>query len=62
MALLSKREVSERLKVSLAHIGRLENDEDYAHLGFPKRVQISFRVYWVAEEIDAWVQGFIDRR
>ncbi|GAO38366.1 hypothetical protein SCH01S_14_00310 [Sphingomonas changbaiensis NBRC 104936] len=62
MALLTKREVCERLKISLAHLGRLENDPAYAHMGFPKRIQIGFRVLYPSEDMDSWIQGLIDRR
>jgi predicted DNA-binding transcriptional regulator AlpA len=40
----------------------MENEPEYAHLGFPKRVQIGFRVFWVEEEIHAWVAAQIAKR
>lgn len=60
--LLSKKQVREIVGFSFAHIDRMENDRAYAHLEFPKRVQIGFRVFWVAEEINAWVAAQIAKR
>ena len=45
-----------------AHIDRMETETDYAHLGFPKRLQIGFRVFWVEEEVHAWVAAQIAKR
>lgn len=60
--LLSKKQVREIVGFSFAHIDRMENEPEYAHLGFPKRVQIGFRVFWVEEEIHAWVAAQIAKR
>ena len=60
--LLSKKQVREIVGFSFAHIDRMERDPAYAHLGFPKRVQIGFRVFWVADEIYDWVAAQIATR
>ncbi|MEO0938555.1 MAG: AlpA family phage regulatory protein [Pseudomonadota bacterium] len=60
--LLSKKQVREIVGFSFAHIDRMECDEAYTHLGFPKRVQIGFRVFWVEEEIHTWVAAQIAKR
>ena len=60
--LLSKKQVREIVGFSFAHIDRMENDDAYMHLGFPKRVQIGFRVFWVEEEIHTWVAAQIAKR
>ena len=60
--LLSKRQVREIVGFSFAHIDRMENDPDDVDYGFPKRVQIGFRVFWVEEEIYAWVAAQIAKR
>ena len=60
--LLSKKQVREIVGFSFAHIDRMEREPEYAHLEFPKRVQIGFRVFWVAEEIYAWVAAQIAKR
>ena len=60
--LLSKKQVREIVGFSFAHIDRMENDPAYAHLGFPKRVQIGFRVFWVEAEIRDWVAAQIAKR
>ena len=60
--LLSKKQVREIVGFSFAHIDRMENDPAYAHLGFPKRVQVGFRVFWVEAEIHDWVAAQIAKR
>jgi len=60
--LLSKKQVREIVGFSFAHIDRMESDPAYTHLGFPKRVQIGFRVFWVEEEVHAWVAAQIAKR
>lgn len=60
--LLTKKQVREIVGFSPAHIDRMEFDTEYAHLGFPRRVKIGFRVFWVASEIDAWVADRIATR
>ena len=60
--LLSKKQVREIVGFSFAHIDRMEREPEYTHLEFPKRVQIGFRVFWVAEEIHAWVAAQIAKR
>lgn len=60
--LLSKKQVKEIVGFSFAHIDRMENEPDYAHLGFPKRVKIGFRVFWVSDEIHTWVAAQIAKR
>lgn len=56
MRLLSKKEVREKVGFSPAHIARMETEPEYAHLGFPKRVRIGFRVFWVELEIEDWIR------
>lgn len=60
--LLSKKGVRDKVGFSFAHIDRMENDPDYVDYGFPKRVQIGFRVFWVEEEIDTWIAAQIAKR
>lgn len=60
--LLSKKQIREIVGFSFAHIDRMETETDYVHLGFPKRVQIGFRVFWVEEEVHAWVAAQIAKR
>ena len=60
--LISKKQVKEIVGFGLAHIDRMENDPAYTHLGFPKRVRIGFRVFWVEEEVYAWVAKQIAKR
>ncbi|RED13921.1 helix-turn-helix transcriptional regulator [Pontivivens insulae] len=60
--LLSKKQVREIVGFSFAHIDRMEREPEYAHLDFPKRVQIGFRVFWVEEEIHAWVALQVSKR
>jgi len=52
---LSKKQVKAIVGFSLAHIDRMEHDSEYSHLGFPKRIKIGFRVFWVESEIYDWV-------
>jgi predicted DNA-binding transcriptional regulator AlpA len=59
MRLLSKKEVRDKVGFSFAHLARLENQPEYAHLGFPKRVPIGFRVFWVDEEIEDFIRRMI---
>ena len=59
---LSKKQVKEIVGFSPAHIDRLEFDSDYAHLDFPRRVKIGFRVFWVESEINDWVAAQIANR
>lgn len=54
--LLTKKDVSEKVGVSLAQIDRWNFDENYEHLGFPSRVRIGFRVFWVEAEITSWIE------
>jgi prophage regulatory protein len=55
--LLPKKRVRELVGFSFAHIDRLE-----AANRFPKRVRIGYRVFWVAEEVDAWIRHHIGQR
>ncbi len=57
MRFLSKRKVSEKIRLSRTEIDRKE-----AAGKFPKRVQIGFRVFWVEEEVDRWMQTLIEKR
>lgn len=60
--LLSKKQVKEIVGFSPAHIDRMEHEPEYAHLEFPKRIKIGFRVFWVASEVDTWVANQIANR
>lgn len=60
--LLSKKQVREIVGFSFAHIDRMELEPEYAHLEFPKRVRIGFRVFWVEVEIYEWVATQIAAR
>ncbi len=54
MKLLTKKEVRSRTTISFAQIDRLESRGL-----FPKRVKLGFRVAWVEEEIEAWIEDRI---
>lgn len=56
--LLPKKAVRDMVGVSFAQLDRWENSPEYAHLGFPKRIRIGSRVFWVSNEI----QDFIERQ
>ena len=60
--LLTKKAVREICGFSFAHIDRMENEPEYAHLEFPKRVRIGFRVFWADSEIQAWIAKRIAER
>ncbi len=60
--LLSKKQVREIVGFSFAHIDRMEHDDEYVHLDFPRRIKIGFRVFWVEKEIYSWVAAQIATR
>lgn len=60
--LLSKKQVRDIVGFSFAHIDRMEFDTEYAHLGFPRRIKIGFRVFWVEQEVYDWVAAQIATR
>ena len=62
MKLLSKKQVRDVVGFSFAHIDRMETEPEYAHLEFPKRVPIGFRVFWVEEEVQSWIAAQIAKR
>ena len=49
--LLSKKQVRALVSVSFSQIDRWERDAEYEHLGFPKRIKVNTRVFWVGSEI-----------
>jgi prophage regulatory protein len=51
MRFLSKKDVRQKVGLSDATIDRKENDKV-----FPIRVRIGFRVFWVEEEIEDWME------
>lgn len=53
--LISKKQVIELVSISKTQLDRWENDKEYAHLGFPKRLHIGFRALWSYEEIQDWI-------
>lgn len=57
MRFLSKKQVSQKIGLSRTEIDRKE-----AAGKFPKRVQVGFRVFWVEEEVEGWMQRLIERR
>ena len=57
MKFLSKRQVSQKIGLSRTEIDRKE-----AAGKFPKRVQVGFRVFWVEEEVDRWMEALIEKR
>ena len=57
MRFLSKKQVSQKIGLSRTEIDRKE-----AAGKFPKRVQVGFRVFWVEEEVEGWMQRLIDNR
>jgi prophage regulatory protein len=57
MRFLSKKQVSQKIGLSRTEIDRKE-----AAGKFPKRVQVGFRVFWVEEEVEGWMQRLIDDR
>jgi len=62
MKLLSKKEVRNRVGISPAHIARMETQPEYAHLGFPRRVRVGFRVFWLEDEIDDFIRRRVSER
>jgi predicted DNA-binding transcriptional regulator AlpA len=60
--LISKKAVRELVGFSSAHIDRFETDPTYAHVGFPRRLRVGFRVFWVEDEIHAWIEAQIAKR
>jgi prophage regulatory protein len=62
MKLLSKKAVREKVGVSFAQIDRWEKDAEYAHLEFPARTRIGFKVFWSDEEIDDFIRRQLERR
>jgi predicted DNA-binding transcriptional regulator AlpA len=54
--LLTKRDVCFILGVSPATIDRWRFHEDYAHLAFPRAVNIGYKVFWRPEDIEAWAE------
>lgn len=60
--LIPKKEVKELVAFGFAHIDRMEKDPEYAHLDFPKRVRVGFRVLWVESEIQDWISKRIAER
>lgn len=60
--LLTKKQLKETIGFSFAHIDRMEHDPAYAHLEFPKRVRIGFKVFWVESEVQAWIASRIAER
>lgn len=60
--LLTKKQVRDVCGFSFAHIDRMETDVEYAHLGFPKRIKIGFRVFWAETEIQSWIAERIAKR
>ena len=62
MRLISKKEVQHRVGFSRAHVDRMTNDPEYAHYGFPQKVQIGIRVFFVEQEIIDWIIRWIERR
>ncbi|MEJ6011417.1 helix-turn-helix transcriptional regulator [Novosphingobium aquae] len=58
MKLLSKKEVTQKVLYSPAHIARLEADGR-----FPKRVVLGpSRVGWLESEIDDWIASMVAKR
>ena len=57
MRFLSKKQVGEKIGLSRTEIDRKE-----AAGKFPKRVQVGFRVFWVEEEVDRWMEALIEKR
>ena len=57
MRFLSKKQVSEKIGLSRTEIDRKE-----AAGKFPKRVQVGFRVFWVDQEVESWMEALIEKR
>lgn len=57
MRFLSKKQVRELVGLSPTQITRLEDDRR-----FPLRVRVGFRVFWIDEEVLAWMRARIDER
>ena len=53
MRFLSKKQVRDKISLSNASIDR----EEYEKKTFPSRKSIGFRVFWIEEEIDAWMRA-----
>lgn len=60
--LLSKKQVRELVGFSYAHLDRFEFDDAYVGYGFPKRIRIGHRVFWVEREIQDWIAAQIAKR
>lgn len=60
--LMSKKDVRDAVGFSPAHIDRMEFDPEYKHLDFPSRVRVGHRVFWVSDEIEAWIESRIAER
>ena len=60
--LLSKKQVRERVGFSFAHIQRMTSDPEYARFRFPRPCHIGFRVFWVEQEIEDWLQTQLAKR
>ena len=54
---LSKKDLREIIRLSPTQVDRLERDKL-----FPKRVSVGFRVFWVADEVEEWMQRRISSR
>ena len=60
MRLLSYRQLVEEkgIRFSRTHLRRLMDDPEYAHVGFPKAVQVSTgRIGWYEHEIDDFLKN-----
>lgn len=61
--LISKKQLKAMIQFSFAHIDRMEDPESpYYDATFPKRVRVGFRVFWVTDEVLAWIGAQIERR
>ena len=61
--LITKKQLRGMVQLSHAHIDR-KNDpkSSFFDPAFPKRVRIGFRVFWVRDEVVAYVQRLIEQR
>ena len=51
MRFLSKKDVRQKIGLSYATIDRMEKGGT-----FPKRVPVGFRVFWVEQEVEDWME------
>lgn len=57
--LLSKKQVIERISISLTQLDRWTWEPEYAHLGCPKPIKVGGRVFYLERKIDSFIASLI---